>query len=407
MSARLISTTDIPTIGGDPAALSEAATDVDDASTSVTDAAEGVVTAWAGLTDENYDTPEAPGVKQSIPKITSPAETISTNLTSISTAISTASTTLTTLKTRRSTLWDDVVAFRTEALASDAEDEGSGVTGWRADPLLVTRNNGLWTRAGTLETDLEQVETDLIADLAGISAPDPYLPTPSWTAGVDAGSHAEIAGPGASTFTWSGSHYANGNQYWGAGAEAEAHLFQANATGRWDNGAWGTGEAGASFEIGAKADARANASIGVDGVHGQASASARAGAYGNANVKHEIGTYTFGADAKAMAGAEAEAKAGLDIGLDGVHANAGVEAFAGAKAEVSGSVENMGVTSKVGADVRAGIGVEAKADLAVTSEEVRVKLDLGVALGVGAGVNIDLSFKPKELVEDVKDLWPF
>jgi len=418
MSSVMISTADVPTISGSPSRLGDAAELIETAATSTTTTSDAVVTAWKGVNEANYDTPEALGVRQSIPRITDPMTSIGDNLASIGSAIATASTTLTTLRTRRTNLVEDIRDFRTRALAADAAggdepmvctpDNPWGLTGWQADAALVTENNGLWTRAGQLQTDLDQTETDLVDDLAGIFSPNPWLPAPSWEPGEPAGTYSVAGwdGPGASADAWSGTAFRDGNWYAGAGAEAEAHLFDANAEAHYD-GPWGQANADASVNVGALADASANGSVGVDGVHGQAQASASAGVTGEANADYTAGPLSTAVGVKGLAGARANANGGVDVGLDGVSANAGVEGFAGARAEANGSVELAGVKGGAGADVRAGIGGEANADIAVTTDEVRVTLDVGLAVGVGAGVEIDVSFSPKELVEDVKDLWPF
>ncbi len=414
MSTAMIQLTDVPKVTGDPAALGEAAADLKKVATKVTTKTGAVTDAWKGFNEENYHTPEAPAVQQSIPMITSPMTSVSTNLTSVSTALTTASTSLTSLKSRSTSLRADVEDFIARAQAADAAVSGTveatsgddGPTGWRADPALVSENDRLWTRAGTLETDISQARTDLFSDIIGISAPDPVLPDPSFEAGVPSGNRASAEGPGASATTYAATTYKDGNWYAGAGAEADAHLFDLNANGSVATG-YGTFAGSAGLYGGAKADASAKGSIGVDGIHGRAEANAFAGVEGTAKGSYNAGPLSAEVGVRGMAGAEANANAGIDVGLDGVSANAGVKAFAGAKAEVDGSVGLSGAKANVGADVRAGIGIEANADIAVTSDKVKVELDLGASLGVGAGVKVDLEIKPKEIVKDVAGFFGF
>ncbi|GAB2599934.1 hypothetical protein [Pseudactinotalea suaedae] len=412
MTYAMIQVTDVPQVKGNPETVETAGSDLTGSAQGATDAASAVTGAWSGLSEANYHTPESPAVFQSVPRITAPMDTISSNMTALGTALSTAGTTLGRLKTRAATLEADVRDFVTRAEAMDDFAKAGGSiddetwSTWRDAPGLAAENDRLWSRARSLQTDLDTAGTDLYDALLDIYAPNPVLPEATFEAGVPSGNRASAEGPGASATSWAGTTYTNGNWYAGAGAEADAHLFDLSAHGSVDTRA-GTFGGDAALYGGARANASANTSIGVDGIHGKAQAGGFAGVEGSANGSWNAGPLSANVGARGMAGAEAEASAGVDVGLDGVSANAGVTAFAGAKAEANASVGVSGAKANVGADVRAGIGVDAKAEIAVTSEEVKVSLDLGVAIGVGAGVKLDFEIKPKKIVDDVKSFFGF
>lgn len=412
MTYAMIQVTDVPQVKGNPETVQTAGSSLTSSAQGALDASSGITGAWVGLTEANYNTPESPAVFQSVPKITAPMETINSNMTALGTALTDAGTTLGTLKTRSTTLETDVTDFVERATSMDdfakagGSLEGETWSTWRDAPGLQEENDGLWTRATTLQTDIDTAGSDLYSALLGIYAPNPVLPEASFEAGVPSGNRASAEGPGASATSWAGTTYKDGNWYAGAGAEADAHLFDLNASGSVDT-QFGTFAGDASLYGGARASASANGSIGVDGIHGKAEAKAFAGVEATANGSWNAGPVSADVGVRGMAGAEAEATAGVDVGLDGVSANAGVTAFAGAKAEANGSVGISGAKANVGADVRAGIGIDAKADIAVTADEVKVSLDFGAAIGVGAGVKVDFEIKPKEIVDDVKGFFGF
>ena len=408
----MIQISDVPKVKGNPETVESAGDTLTSSAEGATDASTAITGAWSGLTEDIYYTPEAPAARQSIPRISSPLTTVKSNMAAIGKALTDAGTTLGTLKTRASTLETDVKDFVGRAQQMDdfakagGSIDGEVWSSWRDAPGLEAENDRLWNRATTLQSDIDQVGTDLDVALASVRAPNPVLPTATFEAGVPSGNRASAEGPGASATAWSGTAYRDGNWYAGAGAEAEAHLFDLNATGS-VNTHVGTFSGAASLYGGAKADASANASIGLDGVHAKAEANAFAGVEGSAKGSWNAGPLSADVGVRGMAGAEANANAGLDVGLDGVSANAGVKAFAGAKAEADASVGISGAQANVGADVRAGIGFEASADVKVTSDEVKVKFDIGASLGIGAGVKVDFSIKPKKIVDDVKSFFGF
>lgn len=170
------------------------------------------------------------------------------------------------------------------------------------------------------------------------------------------------------------------------------------------------------------------------GAHGDLAASARAGAYaeGTAGVNVKDGRLVAGASGEvglsieadasasveyglvggaiagsASVGANASGRANVSAGADGVKATVGASAFAGAEASADATVGVSGVKGTVGVTGYAGAGIKAEADVSFSADKVAVDVDLGVALGVGAGVKFSVDINPREVIEDIGDLFDF
>ncbi|KRA25028.1 hypothetical protein ASD65_11780 [Microbacterium sp. Root61] len=136
-----------------------------------------------------------------------------------------------------------------------------------------------------------------------------------------------------------------------------------------------------------------------------AEASGKAGAWAEDSLEIGWGGASAGVGYDAMAGARAEAGAGIEVGPDGVQAAAKLGGFAGA--EIKGNVQGevFGLGGGVEAGVRAGIGGELSATADLGLDKVKLEFEIGASLGVGFSIKPNIEFSPKEMADDVMDLF--
>jgi len=136
-----------------------------------------------------------------------------------------------------------------------------------------------------------------------------------------------------------------------------------------------------------------------------AEASGKAGAWAEDSIAIGGGPLSAGVGYEALAGARAEAGAGVALGADGLQAAAKVGGFAGA--EIKGSVqgEAFGLGGGIEGGVRAGIGGELSGTADIGLDKVKFEFEIGASLGVGFSLKPSIEFSPREMADDVMDLF--
>ncbi|RFA17394.1 hypothetical protein B7R22_00540 [Subtercola boreus] len=194
-------------------------------------------------------------------------------------------------------------------------------------------------------------------------------------------------------------HSATAGWGWGVGGEAHGNFRAGDIVGsgsvdRFD---------------GVKGDAGAHAGVTKDGqYYAKSDASGMVGEEFNATGDVKLNEFSsLGGNINALGGAAVDGNAGGTIGPQGAGVNAGGEVFAGAKVGADGTITAGGISEKVGYEVSTGIGAHANVDADATWDKVQLGWDAGVTFGIGGGFSQELTFSPKDIVDNVGDVFGF
>lgn len=167
------------------------------------------------------------------------------------------------------------------------------------------------------------------------------------------------------------------------------------------------GQGSASYWLGLHAEGSGGAQIKDWQATAAVSGMVGLGAHGEAQGSINYHGVEAKGSAEATAGAWASGDASVGIGIEGIKAKVSAEAMAGASASAHASAGVEGVQVGVGATAYAGVGIKANVSASLSMDKVELNVDVGAALGVGFGVKFDININPKEIVNNIKNLWPF
>jgi hypothetical protein len=155
--------------------------------------------------------------------------------------------------------------------------------------------------------------------------------------------------------------------------------------------------------LGADAEGKAEAAIGVDGTV-SAEASGSASVYvAKAEAQVDLGAVTAEGEVSVGAGVEGAAEVEFDPANGDVQASVEAGGYVGVRAEGEVKAEVGAAEATAEGDIGVGLGAEVKADIGI--EDGKFSLDIGASayLGVGGGGELSLEIDVPELAGDAAE----